>query len=114
MELLKTLSPLIPHSCFPNSAVNQANELVALKIIYPGVPLTIDYSTLFVGSTPAMKCTCGFNGCRRKILGFNYLPVYFQDFYLKRDAVSGIVLASLNLKIPFYVLPGEHRPGKLS
>ena len=87
----------IPHSCYPNCGVNGANEVIAIKKIEPGEPLSVDYSTLFTGSESIMNCRCGHVGCRGKIRGFNFLPVLFQDFYLLNNAVCRDVLASLNL-----------------
>jgi len=81
-----------PHSCFPNCAVNSDDQLVLLREILPGEQLTIDYSTFYVGSEVALECRCSHVGCRGKILGFNFLPVIFQDYYLEKNAVSQKVM----------------------
>ncbi len=63
-----------------------------LREISKGEQLTIDYATLFTGGFPTFICNCGHNGCRGKVLGFNFLPVIYQDYYIKNDAVSPEVL----------------------
>jgi len=92
-----------PHSCFPNCVVNSRNEIVLFKPVIPGEKLTIDYSTLYVGEEILENCKCGCNGCRGIILGFRYLPVIYQDFYLENDAVCAEVLTQINA--------GYHFPG---
>jgi len=90
----------IPHSCYPNCALNSANNLFLLRTVSPGEQLTIDYSTLYLGSgsKPGFDCSCGYNGCRGKILGFNNLPVIFQEYYLKKNAVCAEVLLAFDSK----------------
>jgi len=87
----------IPHSCFPNCAINGNDQLVMLRQPEASERLTIDYSTLFLGTQHSFLCNCGYNGCRGVILGFNFLPVYFQDYYLEHNAISGEVLSKLKL-----------------
>ena len=73
----------IPHSCYPNSGFNTQNELVLIEPSRQGVLITVDYSTLFIGNATNFDCNCGCNGCRNVILGFDQLPVIFQEKYLK-------------------------------
>jgi len=73
----------ITHSCYPNSGYNSNNELITIELIRPGEPISIDFSTLFVGDTTLFQCTCGHIGCRNRILGFNFLPVIIQEKYLE-------------------------------
>ncbi len=63
-----------------------------LRELIKGEQLTIDYATLFTGGFPDFNCNCGHIGCRGKVLGFNFLPVIYQDYYIKNDAVSPEVL----------------------
>ena len=97
MDDLSQLTAILPHSCYPNCAVNSRNQLVLLRHVPAGEALTIDYATLYSGNELLLDCRCGYNGCRGKILGFNYLPVFFQDYYLEKDAVGKEVLMALNL-----------------
>jgi hypothetical protein len=93
MDIHRTIQFPLPHSCYPNCSLNSQNQLILLREVYPNESLTIDYATLFFELEPAYSCTCGCNGCRRKILGFNFLPVVFQDYYLQKDAVCRDVLS---------------------
>ncbi len=97
MEINPLLSPALPHSCYPNCGINLNNEIVLIRPVKYGEPLTLDYATLYVGLGPEMDCHCGFNGCRGKILGFNFLPVIFQEYYLKKNAVCREVRNCLHL-----------------
>lgn len=102
MDNLSLFSAILPHSCYPNCAVNSRNQLVLLRPVRAGEALTIDYATLYSGREPLLDCRCGYNGCRGKILGFSYLPVIFQDYYLEKDAVGKEVLMALNLNSANY------------
>jgi hypothetical protein len=110
MDFISNFPFPIPHSCYPNCAINSVNELVLLTRITPGEPLTIDYSTLYSGPEPVLNCRCGHNGCRGKVVGFNFLPVFFQDYYLQKDAVCQDVLSALNLNSIVYM--GNSARGK--
>ena len=101
MDAFSLQHAILPHSCFPSCAVNHRNELVMLRPLLPGDRLTLDYSCLFTGKNGFFDCSCGCNGCRKKILGFDFLPVNFQEYYLEYDAVPGHVLKTLQ-KIPDY------------
>lgn len=87
MKVEDVASAGIRHSCFPNCGVNARNELFAITPIVPGTPLTVDYSTLFKGNSFIFNCQCGYNGCRKVILGFDQLPVFFQEKYICLGAV---------------------------
>ena len=101
----------LPHSCYPNCALNSQNQLVSLREIHPAEEWTIDYSTLFTGHALAGICKCGHNGCRGRILGFNQLPVIFQDYYLENDAVCQEVLGTLKVQSQFFPGLSNHRNG---
>lgn len=88
----------ITHSCYPNAAYNFKNELVLLMEVEPGDKLTVDYSTLFTGSEEHFTCSCGCNGCREIILGFDQLPVIIQEKYLLLDGVPQETLKSIDFQ----------------
>lgn len=77
----------IYHSCYPNAAYSSKNELFIIRPLAEHEALTVDYSTLFLGSKELFRCNCGYNGCRRRILGFDQLPVIIQEKYLDLGAV---------------------------
>jgi hypothetical protein len=97
MNRLSDFRAVIPHSCYPNCALNSSNVLVLLREVAPGEQLTIDYATLYSGAVQILECGCGHVGCRGKVLGFNFLPVFYQDYYLQKDAVCREVLIELHL-----------------
>lgn len=88
MNIVDVLKAGIAHSCYPNSGFNAQNELVLIEHSAPGEPVTVDFSTLFTGSVNIFECKCGCNGCRNVILGFDQIPVIFQEKYLKLGVVS--------------------------
>lgn len=89
----------LPHACYPTCAINSRNQLVMLHAGSHNRVLTVDYSTLYIGDEPLMNCKCGFNGCRRIIMPFKFIPVIFQDYYLLKDAVCREVLLNFNLTL---------------
>lgn len=82
----------IRHSCFPNSIYRFDNKIVVIRPIGEKEQITLDYSTLFTGSEVLFECSCGHNGCRKLIRGFDFLPVNIQDYYLNQNAVPDHVL----------------------
>ena len=92
MEIDEVLKSGITHSCYPNSGFNAQNELVLIEPAVPGDRITVDFSTLFTGNLFIFECKCGCNGCRNMILGFDQIPVIFQEKYLELGVVPiGIV-----------------------
>ncbi|MBL0340008.1 MAG: hypothetical protein IPP71_03270 [Bacteroidetes bacterium] len=89
----------IRHSCFPNCAYSFSNELVFIDEVAPGDKITVDFSTLFTGHAVLFRCNCGCNGCRINILGFDQLPVYFQEKYLRLGMVPRETLKSIDIQI---------------
>jgi hypothetical protein len=81
----------IEHSCYPTLGISCTNKLFYLPSVQSHHQPTLDFSTLFMDAGLTAKCNCGFNGCRKVILGFNLLPVYFQNKYLQLDAVPGFI-----------------------
>ncbi len=88
MKIDDVLKAGIAHSCYPNCGFNAQNELVLIEPSAPGEPVTVDFSTLFMGNANIFKCKCGCNGCRNVILGFDQIPVIFQEKYLKLGVVA--------------------------
>jgi len=89
--------PPFPHSCYPTCGITADNTLVWLRSTDRCAGITIDYATLYLGPEPRFVCRCGHIGCRRNILGFNFLPVSLQDFYLEKNVVSKVVLQMSHL-----------------
>lgn len=99
MNIQDVVKAGIRHSCFPNCAYSANNELVFIDEVAPGEKITIDYSTLFTGYKALFRCNCGCNGCRINILGFDQLPVYFQEKYLNLNVVPGDILKKIDIQI---------------
>lgn len=87
MKIEDVLKAGIAHSCYPNSGFNAQNELVLIENANSGEPITVDFSTLFTGNGNNFNCKCGCNGCRKVILGFDQIPVIFQEKYLELGVV---------------------------
>ena len=67
---------------FKGGALTEREKsLIALRAIYRGEEITVDYSIDAVDSW-IMKCLCGNSNCRRTIYGdFRKLPEKLQDTY---------------------------------
>ena len=89
----------ISHSCYPNCGISKTLDLVALRDILEGEPLSIDYSTMFTGNLPGFHCSCSLVGCRNKILGINLLPLRFQEKYLLSGLIPHPVLLLLDREL---------------
>jgi len=92
MKIDEVVKAGILHSCYPNSGFNAQNELVLIESAGQGERISVDFSTLFTGIENVFHCKCGCNGCRNVILGFDQLPVIFQEKYLKLGVVSKKIL----------------------
>lgn len=88
----------INHSCDPNVGFSGPINLIAIKDIYTGEEVTLDYATCVASGDGAfvMKCACGVPSCRKIITGQDWrlpdvqgrLQPYFQPFIqerIKRD-----------------------------
>lgn len=95
MNIVEVVKFGIVHSCYPNSGFNNQNKLILIEPAGPGDLITVDFSTLFTGNSHIFNCQCGCNGCRKVILGFDQLPVIFQEKYLKLGVVTKELLDAL-------------------
>lgn len=73
----------INHSCEPNTWMNDAHTIAALKNIEKGEEITIDYAVLNNGDNYLSKweCKCGSPNCRKKITGKDWQKPELQEKY---------------------------------
>lgn len=72
----------INHSCEPNSAIEGDIKIVALRDIFPGEEITIDYATIFFNQSNFV-CNCNSSQCRKSIHGTDILIPELQKKYHK-------------------------------
>ncbi|MEK7540119.1 MAG: SET domain-containing protein-lysine N-methyltransferase [Patescibacteria group bacterium] len=90
----------INHSCKPNAGLRGRSNVVAMRPIFPGEEVTIDYSITESGHNWHMRCRCGLPECRRVIKGAQYLsrelyaeyeefiPTYLRQVYNKQKTYA--------------------------
>jgi hypothetical protein len=64
----------VNHSCEPNCMIQGFNRLVAIRSIYDGEELTIDYGAVSIGNGSVIidDCLCGTESCRGIIRSSDY------------------------------------------
>ena len=75
----------VNHNCNPNCAVYFDEEhvfLKAIKDIYPGQQLSLDYGTIQFNEPTIIHCECGSRSCRKTVGNFYSMPKRIQDRYL--------------------------------
>ena len=95
MDIQALINSGISHSCYPNSGYNSKNELVAAHSLAAGIKITVDFSTLSLGGDVILHCNCGYVGCRKQIMGFEMLPVFTQEQYIRADMVPDYILEAM-------------------
>jgi uncharacterized protein len=92
------------HSCNPNSGIRGKNELIAIKDIFPGDEIVIDYSTatwddLWVERYGPwrMNCSCDEKNCRKTIGEFLTMPESLRTEYIALGIVPDFILERLKL-----------------
>ncbi len=68
------------HSCGPNVGLKNQTRIVAMRTIYPGEEILIDYSLDEADPRWKIKCDCGSVNCRGIIRSVQFLP---KDLYTK-------------------------------
>lgn len=66
----------INHSCEPNAGVLNRDNIVAMRKIFRGEEITIDYSTTEDDEKWNMLCKCGSDTCRGTIKSVQFLSRY--------------------------------------
>jgi hypothetical protein len=84
----------IVHSCYPNSGYDKNNDLVEFRQRVEDEQITVDFSTLFLGMEDQFWCNCGYFGCRKRIVGFDMIPMIFHEKYILNDLVPAQILES--------------------
>lgn len=68
------------HSCDPNCGMHGEITFIAIRDIFPGEELTVDYA--FIDNEEySFECTCGSPNCRRTITGFDWKRKELQERY---------------------------------
>ncbi len=70
----------IDHSCAPNTWL-EGMDLVAMRLIAAGEPLTMEYATFCGPEMEAFACSCGDSQCRGQITGSDCLRPDIADTY---------------------------------
>ena len=91
---------LINHSCNPNSAIINKNDLVAIRDIQPEEEISYDYSatewtdnSFWEGYDEwFMECNCGSSLCRKKIAEFLLLSDNIKENYVRERRVTDYIL----------------------
>ncbi len=76
-------SQYMNHSCAPNLAATDNDDLIAARDIHPGEEVTYDYGLTEIDPQlrPAWHCACGADHCRRIIRPTDVLLPDFQKRY---------------------------------
>ena len=75
----------VNHNCDPNCAVYFDEEhvfLKAIKDIFPGEQLSLDYGTIQFNEPTVINCECGSKNCRKIVSNFYAMPKRIQKRYL--------------------------------
>lgn len=91
----------INHSCSPNAGIRGTKSVYALKNIFEGEEVTMDYSITEVDEMWVLpNCRCGSLKCRKNIGSVTtlpvsifksylpYIPTYMKEFYLRKKGVT--------------------------
>ena len=91
--LCKNDGRFVDHSCSPNCGIINDNTLVAVRPVYRGTTITMDYSTTQDRWTECdFDCECGERECRKKIAGFETLAPSLQQDYLQHGIVQDFLV----------------------
>ena len=71
----------INHSCEPNAGLNGQICVVAMREIYPGEEVTIDYAMCDASVYDEFECQCGTTLCRGKVSGSDWKRSDLQKRY---------------------------------
>jgi SET domain-containing protein len=76
----------ILHSCDPNTVCDVKKRIfIALRDIYPGEPITIDYAHTEVILYKPFYCTCGAKNCRGYVTGSMKEKAYKKKPLLRKS-----------------------------
>ncbi len=85
----------VNHSCNPNSGLNEAVDLFAIRGIRVDEEITFDYSTCMDEDFWTMECNCGITRCRGVIRDFRLLPLETRTRYIQMRIVPEWLLRNL-------------------
>lgn len=69
----------INHSCNPNCGFTSEMKLVAIRDIYPGEDVTMDYATCTSLESYMLECKCGEANCRGVVTGNDWKLLSIQE-----------------------------------
>ena len=84
----------VNHNCDPNCAVYFDEEhvfLKAIKDIFPGEQLSLDYGTIQFNEPTVIHCECGSEKCRKVVSNFFAMPKQIQNRYLGAGLVPLLI-----------------------
>lgn len=71
----------INHSCEPNAGMDSQISIVALRRLFPGEEVTIDYAMCDGSAYDEFDCTCGSRMCRGRVRGDDWRrPVLWKRY----------------------------------
>lgn len=89
------------HSCDPNCGLRGEITFIAIRDIFPGEELTVDYA--FIDNEEySFECNCGSPKCRHIVTGFDWKLKALQDEYYPffaqylKDKIDASRIAILN------------------
>ena len=71
----------VNHSCEPNCGMGGAAQVVAMRDIAPGEPLTFDYAMSDGSDYDEFACACGAAACRGRVTGNDWQRDDLHDRY---------------------------------
>lgn len=71
----------VNHSCEPNCGMGGAAQVVAMRDIAPGEPITFDYAMADGSDYDEFDCACGASSCRGRVTGNDWRDLSLQARY---------------------------------
>ena len=96
LHVKNELLDYVDHSCEPNAIVAiESRQLLALRAIAPGEPITFFYPGTEVEMAQPFRCTCGSRHCLGEIAGAFYLSADQMRAALRAGYCSSFIAAHL-------------------
>lgn len=71
----------VNHSCEPNCGMGGAAQIVSMRDIAPGEPITFDYAMADGSDYDEFDCACGVSSCRGRVTGNDWRDLSLQARY---------------------------------
>ena len=96
-------SYFINHSCEPNAAVRNRNQIIAVRDILPDEEITYDYS-MVVGNEVdwSMPCNCDVAQCRKIVANWESIPLETLKKYIARGIMQNFMRKQIAARYPIY------------